>query len=69
MSEHMNQCDGCRAQMPVMNGIHQNGRCNHMACTADRYGHKPLETEKTVTIEVSESLGAWLIEQGFVRII
>lgn len=40
----LNQCDGCNSNMPVENGIHQNGSANHMCCTADRYGKATAET-------------------------
>lgn len=31
------QCDGCMAGMPVVEGIHRNNGRAHMACTASRY--------------------------------
>lgn len=33
-----NQCDGCQAGMPVVNGIHKNTKGHgHMCCQAKRY--------------------------------
>lgn len=40
----INQCDGCNSGMPVENGIHQNGKHNHMCCTANKY--EALAAEK-----------------------
>lgn len=34
----MNQCDGCRSGIPVVNDIHWTGNIwNSMACQKDRY--------------------------------
>jgi hypothetical protein len=33
----INQCDGCRAGLPLENGIHRDGQMLGLVCTADRY--------------------------------
>lgn len=37
----INQCDGCRSGIPVVNGVHRMGKeggySDLMACTKDRY--------------------------------
>lgn len=36
-SKIINQCDGCQAGLPLVNGIHQDDQYFGIACTKDRY--------------------------------
>ena len=48
----MNQCDGCRAKMPVKDGLHINIHDRaYMACSASKY--QVEEIEMNVNSEVS----------------
>jgi hypothetical protein len=39
-----NQCDGCRAGMPIINGIHRTeDNRYHVVCSADLYFTIPTE--------------------------
>ena len=39
----MNQCDGCRQELPVRNGIHYDKKGRpYMVCTKDRYQPPPI---------------------------
>jgi len=33
----VNQCDGCNRGLPVVDGIHTDGKHDRMLCTQDRY--------------------------------
>lgn len=33
----INQCDGCRRHLPIIDGVHMNFGYDMIACTADRY--------------------------------
>lgn len=33
----MNQCDGCARRLPIVNGIHMDGKLHYMMCTAALY--------------------------------
>ncbi len=45
----VNQCDGCRNGMPIVDGIHRNknGTC-FMMCTGDRYKSRHMRTENMI---------------------
>lgn len=46
-AEPKNQCDGCRAGIPLINGMHRMGKPGEypdlMACTSKRYDYDPDE--------------------------
>ncbi|MNC79096.1 hypothetical protein D3C75_1314750 [compost metagenome] len=46
-AEPNNQCDGCRAGIPLINGMHRMGKPGGypdlMACTSKRYDYDPDE--------------------------
>lgn len=39
--ESENQCDGCRQNLPVHNGIHYRGKHCFMVCCKEDYGGTP----------------------------
>jgi hypothetical protein len=42
-----NQCDGCRAKMPLVEGIHYFRGLIFSTCTAHRYEEEETEQEET----------------------
>lgn len=43
-----NQCDGCQAGMPVVNGMHRNARGHgHMVCARKHYEFSEVDADET----------------------
>ena len=65
----VNQCDGCRRGLPLVEGIHKGEGYDFIACTADRYAPavrredvELLLRRYTVAVEVQAKLGYWRAE-------
>lgn len=41
LEQPINQCDGCRHGLPIVNGLHDGGSWDKMVCQADRYIEAP----------------------------
>lgn len=62
----MNQCDGCRRHLPIIDGIHMDFGYDMIGCTKDRYtGDRTMDKlHKAIAKLISDNKSLYLSDSG-----